>query len=340
MPTAAAAPAARAARHICNAALARPPPRDDGRGLLRLEEATMCALIPAGMTRQMELSISIIFFITIGWFCCCLTPVKSSAGDDGGGGPLLPVHLRTELELEPLGVRLDSSGGVEVSWELVAVPATLKNKTQSAYEITVSEFGGSSVVCTTGKVASGRSSSVPLCGGGAAAGVVILRPGRLYVWSVVAWDESDTAGGTSEPAMFGTALEAVGMAPTAWQATPIWPAGSSPSYVFFRSQFSFPLAPLPSPPSPSNLTAAAEKTTTTTTTTTTKQQLRKAVAYITATADLMETGTWNQSHLVDHRVSGYSLYVNGHWVAQGPGRAERHDEQAYDAIDVTECAPT
>jgi hypothetical protein len=50
----------------------------------------------------------------------------------------------------------------------------------------------------------------------------------------------------------------------------------------------------------------------------------------------METGTWNASHLVDHRISGYSLFIDGQWVAQGPGRAERHTEQVYDAIDITE----
>lgn len=128
-------------------------------------------------------------------------------------------------------------------------------------------------------------------------------------WSAQVWDEAGVRGGVSAPATFGTALEADGAHPTAWQATPIWPAGEQPSYAFFRAKFGLP---------------------------TTGKQLYKAVAYVTATADLMETGTWNSSHLVDHRISGYSLYVNGHWVAQGPGRSERHTEQVYDAIDITE----
>ena len=91
------------------------------------------------------------------------------------GGSLLPVGLRTELEPSPFGVRLDSTGGIEVSWELSAVPPTLKNKTQSAYQLTVAEIGGANkTICTTDKVASSHSSSVPLCGDGH------LRPGQLY----------------------------------------------------------------------------------------------------------------------------------------------------------------
>ena len=232
---------------------------------------------------------------------CVIWIATAAVTSGGGGGPLVPVGLRTELEPSPFGVRLASAGGVEVSWELAAVPATLKNKTQSAYQLTVYE-GSSKLVCTTGKVTSRRSSSVALCGTGGE-----LRPGQLYEWTAQAWDEAGVPGGESAPATFGTALEADGAHPTAWRATPIWPAGRGASYAFFRAQF------------PAN-----------------SKQLRKAVAYVTATADLMETGTWNASHLVTHRISGYSLYINGQWVAQGPGRAERHTEQVYDAIDITE----
>ena len=108
------------------------------------------------------------------WLALAAAAVTSDASASDGG-PLLPVGLRTELEPSPFGVRLDSTGGIEVSWELSAVPPTLKNKTQSAYELTVAEVGGSNKsICTTGKVASSSSSSVPLCGTGH------LRPGQLY----------------------------------------------------------------------------------------------------------------------------------------------------------------
>eukprot|EP01046_Picozoa_sp_COSAG06_P050885 COSAG06_NODE_8173_length_2250_cov_2.666202_1_plen_560_part_10 len=252
---------------------------------------------------------------------------RAPGGDSGadasaGGGPLMPVGLRTELEPSPFGVRLDSTGGIEVSWELAAVPSTLKNKTQSAFQITVAEVGASNkTVCSTGKVASSNSSSVPLCGTGAAGTTsgARLRPGQLYQWRAQVWDEAGVGGGVSAPATFGTALEADGTQPTAWQATPIWPAGKAPSYAFFRAKFGLPTG---------HGTQQQQQQQ--------QQQLRKAVAYVTATADLMETGTWNASHLVDHRISGYSLYVNGHWVAQGPGRSEHHTEQVYDAIDITE----
>ena len=76
------------------------------------------------------------------WLALAAAAVTSDASASDGG-PLLPVGLRTELEPSPFGVRLDSTGGIEVSWELSAVPPTLKNKTQSAYELTVAEVGGS-----------------------------------------------------------------------------------------------------------------------------------------------------------------------------------------------------
>ena len=108
------------------------------------------------------------------WLALAAAAVTGDASASDGG-PLLPVGLRTELEPSPFGVRLDSTGGIEVSWELSAVPPTLKNKTQSAYELTVAEVGGrNKSICTTGKVASSYSSSVPLCGTGH------LRPGQLY----------------------------------------------------------------------------------------------------------------------------------------------------------------
>ena len=48
------------------------------------------------------------------WLKLAAAAVASGASASDGGS-LLPVGLRTELEPSPFGVRLDSTGGIEVS---------------------------------------------------------------------------------------------------------------------------------------------------------------------------------------------------------------------------------
>jgi alpha-L-rhamnosidase len=123
------------------------------------------------------------------------------------------AHLRCEYKVDPMGI---DARHPRLSWRL---ESTDRGVVQSAYRIQVAadeaNWGGSSVVWDTGKVASDRSIHVPYDG-------PALESGRRYYWRVRVWGGDDHSSKWSAPAFWEMGL----LEPADWQAGWITPAGA------------------------------------------------------------------------------------------------------------------
>ncbi|MGC3959760.1 MAG: family 78 glycoside hydrolase catalytic domain [Verrucomicrobiota bacterium] len=112
-------------------------------------------------------------------------------------GALLPVDLRCEQRVNPLGI-----GDVlpRLAWRVASTsPETLRGETQSAYQIRVGTAAGLADVWDSGKVAS--AATVDIGYGG-----LPLTSGKKYFWQVRVYDGDDNVSGWSTNGIWSMGL--------------------------------------------------------------------------------------------------------------------------------------
>ena len=125
----------------------------------------------------------------------------SAAGAMAASGDMVPVNLRCEYLVNPLGI---DATAPRLSWELKAVDKSARGLEQSAYQILVVTSGNNLAADTgdlwdTGKVTSSDSNQIVYTG-------KPLTACRLVVWKVRVWDAQDQVSDWSAPALWSMGL--------------------------------------------------------------------------------------------------------------------------------------
>jgi alpha-L-rhamnosidase len=128
------------------------------------------------------------------------------AGESHGQGSVVPVNLRCEERVNPLGI---GNSSPELSWQLqsAGLGPNFRGLSQSAYEIQVGTSAGAADVWDSGKVRSSRSIDVVYAG-------QPLSSGEQCFWQVRVYDGSNNVSAWSAPAQWSMGL----LNPVDWTA--------------------------------------------------------------------------------------------------------------------------